>query len=69
MDLLEEIEDDATRLFSSVIYRYQTSIVGRIDDCAKFLSENLTRNFQHNDYRILTRLCWSKNVRIKADAP
>ena len=69
IDLLEEIEDDATRLFSSAIYRYQTSMVGRIDDCAKFLSENLSRNFQHDEYSILTRLCWSKNVRTEADAP
>ena len=44
-------------------------MVGRIDDCAKFLSENLTRNFQHDEYSIITRLCWSKNVRTEADAP
>ena len=44
-------------------------MVGRIDDCAKFLSENLTCNFQNDECSILTRLCWSKNVRTEADAP
>ena len=29
----------------------------------------MTRNFQHDEYDILARLCWSKNVRTEAGAP
>ena len=69
IDLLESCEDEPARCFSGAIYRFQTSMIGRIDDCAKFSSDNLTRNFQHSEYSCLARLCWSKNVRTEKDAP
>ena len=69
ISLLESCEDESSRCFSSAIYRFQTSMIGRIDDCSKFSCENLTRNFQHSEYSCLARLCWSKNVRTEKDAP
>ena len=40
IDVLEAGTDDALRCLSSAIYRFQTSIIGRIGDCTKFASEN-----------------------------
>ena len=44
-------------------------MIGRIDDCSKFSCDNLNDNFLHKDYSVLSRLCWSKNVRTEQDAP
>ena len=65
--LLEESEDDAARCFSSDLYRYQVSMIGRIDDCTKISPDNLMCNFHHDEYSILARLCWSKNIHTEAD--
>lgn len=44
-------------------------MISKIDDCSKFASMSLTRSFQHDQYSVLARLCWSKNVRKEVDAP
>ena len=69
MDFLQDTNDEAARCFSSAVYRFKTSMIGRIDDCSKFASVNLTTHFQHGEYSALARLYWSKNVRKEADAP
>ena len=43
-------------------------MIGRIDDCFKFSCDNLSSNFQHEEYSLLARLSWSKNVRTEQDA-
>ena len=69
IDLLEENLDEESRCFSSAVYRFQVSMIGRIDDCSKFSCDNLSSNFQHEEYSLLARLSWSKNVRTEQDAP
>lgn len=69
IDILEDLDDEETRCFASAIYRFQVAMIGRIDDCAKTISSNLRRNFQHSEYSILTQMCWSKNIHEERDAP
>ena len=69
MDLLEDYNDEAARFFSSAVYQFQTSMIRRIDDCSNFSSGNLIRNFQHDEYSVLIRLCWSTSMRKGVNAP
>ena len=69
MDLIESIADKEISCFASGVYRFQVSMIGKIDDCSKFSCDNLNDNFQHKDYSVLTRLCWSKNIRTEQDTP
>ena len=66
---LEEIDQDELRLFTSGIFRYQFSMVGRIDCSAHFQVANFWKNRQHPEFSILNRLCWSKNLHEERDAP
>ena len=66
---MDSYGDDQVRLFVSTIFRLQMAMIGRIDDTAKLLSENLKENQQHPRYSILCQLCWSKNVNEERDAP
>jgi len=66
---LEEIDQDELRLFTSGIFRYQFSMVGRIDCSAHFQVANFWKNPQHPEFSILNRLCWSKNVHEERNAP
>ena len=69
MDTAENIQDEEARLFLSAILRFQYNMIARIDDSAKFRCDNLKRNPDHEEYSLLARLCWSKNVREERDAP
>ena len=69
IQLIEENDDEETRLFGSGIYRYQAHMMARIDDASKFYSKNLWENGQAVNYSLLNRLCWSKNVNDEREAP
>ena len=69
IEILENLDDEETRCFASAIYRFQVSMIGRIDDCAKTESENLKSNFQHSEYSIFAQMCWSKNIQDEREAP
>ena len=69
IDILEIGTDTSSRYFSSAICRFQSGIIGPIDNYAKFASEFLICIFQHEDYSVPSRVCWSKRVCTESDSP
>ena len=69
LEIMERFVDVEKRLFVSAIFRFQYSLIGRIDDTAKFKLDELKQNHQHTEFSILVKLCWSKNVNEERDAP
>jgi len=48
---------------------FQFHMIGRIDDCSKFLRQNFYFHDNHPDKSLKARLAWSKNVYEERDAP
>ena len=44
-------------------------MIGRIDDCSKWKTENLSSHDAHPDHAVKARLVWSKNVQEEHHAP
>ena len=47
---------------------FQFHMIVHIDDCCKFLKENLTSN-RRFPFTLAAKLCWSKNVKEEREAP
>ena len=48
---------------------FQFHLIGRVDDCCKFLRQNLQNHDSYADRAAKARLCWSKNVQEEREAP
>jgi hypothetical protein len=69
MDLVSKLDSKELALVASAYFSFQLSMMGRLDDTGKFRHPDLRQYPKYEDYAVLGRLCWSKNVREERDAP
>ena len=69
MNILEQSDNVANRLFCSAVYRYQLAMGARIDDTFKLSKRNIKANTDPTleSLSLVTKLCWSKNVMDEQD--
>ena len=69
MNILEQSDNVAKRLFCSAVYRYQLAMGARIDDTSKLSKRNIKANTDPTleSLSLVTKLCWSKNVMDEQD--
>ena len=70
MNLLRKYPDILQRFqMPAALCTFQFHMIGCIDDCCKFLKENLTSNRRFPFTFLAAKLCWSKNVKEEREAP
>ena len=66
---LRESDDFYVKYGITALLAFQFHMIGRVDCCSKWLSENLQPHDAHPDKAAKVKLSWSKNVREERDAP
>jgi len=69
MELCSTLEPKKKALCSVAYFAFQLAMISRLDDTAKFRLPDLKPYTKYQDYAIMSRLPWSKNVREERDAP
>ena len=64
-----KIDNKELDLCGAAFSSTQLSMIGRVDDMAKFREDDLKAYEPYPDYGITARFLWSKNVTDKRDAP
>ena len=60
---MDSYGEEQVRLFC-IYLQASMSMIGRIDDTSKLLSENLKENQKHSSYSILCKLCRSEYAKM-----
>ena len=66
--ILEGFPDFHRKYRVPTLVKFQYTMIGRIDDTANFMAEDLKPNPDF-PFTLLCRMCWSKNVMEERDAP
>jgi hypothetical protein len=69
IECLWKLENKELGLCGAAFFTFQFSMIGRVDDAAKFREADLKAYPPFPDYGITARLPWSKNVTDERDAP
>jgi hypothetical protein len=64
-----KVDNKELALCGAAFFSTQLSMIGRVDDTAKFREEDLQAYEPYPDYGITARFPWSKNVSDERDAP
>ena len=68
-ELIWGLEDKEIALCAAAYFCFQFSMIGRLDDTAKFRQPDLQPYSKYPYYAVMGRLQWSKNVNEERDAP
>jgi hypothetical protein len=68
-ELIWCLEDKEAALCAAAYFCFQFAMIGRLDDTAKFRQPDLQPYPKYEDYAVMGRLPWSKNVNEERDAP
>lgn len=69
LDELRRHDDYVVKYGIPALLCFQFHLIGRLDDCAKWMKSNLQAHNEHGDKAAKAKLCWSKNVHEERDAP
>ena len=69
IEILDNLDDKESSCLTSAIYRFQSAIVGRIDECAKVESSNIRRNMFNIVNSVYVHKCAGKKKSTKKEMP